>query len=174
MIRTTIGNGETLAGVPVTMAQFSETIVVEAAQAEVWRLLADIGSIGVWNPGVISSYQLGEEPVTLGSRRYCDLGGRDYLAESVAEFEPERRITMRIDQTNLPFSEAVIRFTLEPLAERTRVTVAPDYSLKFGPIGMLIDLVLVRRAYRNGMRALLRGLKRHVESATQTDSAEVH
>ena len=43
------------------------------------------------------------------------------------------------------------------MAERTRVTVAPDYRLKFGPIGMLMDVVLVRRAYRNGMRALLRG-----------------
>ena len=59
------------------------------------------------------------------------------------------------------------------MAECTGVTVAPDYRLKFGPIGVLMAVGLVRRAHRNGMRALLRGLKRHVESATQTDSAEV-
>ena len=53
-------------------------------------------------------------------------------------------------------------------------TLKPDYRLKFGPIGVLMDLVLVRRAYCNGMRSLLRGLKRHFELATQSDFAEFH
>jgi hypothetical protein len=43
------------------------------------------------------------------------------------------------------------------------VTVAPDYSLKGGIVGVLMDTLVVRRMYVRGMEAMLSGLKKHVE-----------
>ncbi len=99
----------------------------------------------------------------IGAARHCDLGGRNYLDEQVVEWEEGGALTMRIVGTNLPFARADIRFVLEARNGTTVVTVTPDYRLKYGVLGSLLDVIYVRRTYRKGMDALLQGLKRHVE-----------
>ncbi len=146
------------------MASFVTSTVIEAPHEQVWAALADIGSIHVWNPGVEDSHTTSTADSGLGATRHCDLGGKNYLHEEVVEFDQGRRLTMRITDTNMPFDHADIRFRLRPDGDATHVSVSPVYRLKFGPIGALMDRLFVRRTYTKGMKALLRGLKRHVEA----------
>ena len=92
------------------------------------------------------------------------------LAEQVVEFEPATAITFRITESTLPFKTADIAFTLTDGGQqaRTELTVSPTYTLKYGPLGRILDTVAVRRTYRAGMRELLEGLKRHVERNNRT------
>ena len=156
-------NGRTNEYVGAGMASFVTSTVINAPHDQVWAALADIGTIHVWNPGVNDSHTTSDADSGLGATRHCDLGGKNYLNEEVVEFDEGERITMRIVDTNLPFDRADIRFRLRTEGDATHVSVAPDYRLKFGPIGALMDRVYVRRTYEKGMKALLRGLKRHVE-----------
>ena len=144
---------------------FSESTMIKTAPADVWHVLADIGSISDWNPGVKESHVINQSASGVGTQRYCGLGGRNYLHESVVGMEEARSLTMRIDETNLPFKSADIRFTLEPVGAGTWVTVSPEYELKYGVFGRLLDRVMIRTKYRRGMAALLRGLKDQVENA---------
>ena len=146
------------------MSQFSTETTINAPLAEVWRVLADIGTIAKWNPGVITSHNTSESRAGLGATRHCDLGGRNYLDEAVVHWEPQEALTMRITGTNLPFAAADIRFTLREENGATAVTVSPIYKLKMGPLGALLDKVYVRNNYRQGMEALLAGLKAYVEA----------
>ncbi len=147
------------------MATFTETVTIHAPIGEVWDTLADVGSIHAWNPGVKDSYIITEATTGLGARRHCDLGGRNYLEESVVSFVEREQLTMRIDESNMPFARADITFDLLSHGDATQVSVTPDYALKYGPVGALMDRLAVRRIYRKGMASLLRGLKRHVETA---------
>ena len=70
---------------------------------------------------------------------------------------------MRVTGTNLPFKSADIRFVLENCDGSTTVCVSPEYALKYGFAGRLLDAIMINRVYRKGMRALLGGLKEHVE-----------
>ena len=148
------------------MATFTIERFIKAPVERVWEELAHIPSIHVWNPGVKHSYATSDEITGLGASRHCDLGGRNYLKESVVEFEEGQALTMRVDETNLPMASVDIRFRLRPQDEGTMVTLSPKYRLKFGPLGSLLDAVYVRRTYTNGMVALLAGLKEHIESGT--------
>ena len=126
------------------MATFETEIEIEAPIEQVWDVLADIGSIYEWNPGIRESHVTSDETTGLGATRFCDLGGKNYLDEQVVEFETCRKLTMRITGTNMPFKEANIHFTLEADGDHTRVTCAPDYALKYGPLGSLMDRFYVR------------------------------
>ncbi|MEM7344059.1 MAG: SRPBCC family protein [Chloroflexota bacterium] len=145
------------------MATFNEETTINAPIKDVWRVLADIGTISQWNPGVMESYVNTDQTTGVGAGRYCDLGGKNYLDETVVAWEENRALTMRIIGTNLPFKTADIRFTLRDEGDSTVVTVSPEYQLKFGPIGKAMDAMFVRRTYTNGMAKLLAGLKEHVE-----------
>jgi len=146
------------------MGTFAEQITVNAPKNAVWNVLADIGSIHQWNPGVVDSRTTTNGEIGLRSARRCELGGKNYLDEEVVEWVPKKALTMRIVATNLPFKTADIRFTLEGHGKETLVTVSPTYRLKFGLLGTLLDAVFVRSQYRKGMINLLRGLKQRVES----------
>jgi len=145
------------------VSRFSTNIRIERSAEEIWVVLADIGNISEWNPGVLSSHVTTEAKTGIGSGRHCDLGGKSYLDERVVEWEKGSRLTFQIIGTNLPFKNADIRFHLREDGGSTVVTVSPDYSLKFGLLGRVLDAVFIRRMYSKGMKALLKGLKKHVE-----------
>jgi len=146
------------------MSSFTTEITINATGDEVWNALADIGNIYQWNPGVIDSHLTTDEAYGIGAGRHCDLGGKNYLDEKVVEWEDGKRLTMRIVGTNLPFRTVDIRFTLRPEDGGTVVSLSPDYELKYGPVGKLMDVVYVRGTYTKGMEALLKGLKDYVEA----------
>ena len=146
------------------MSSFTESIEIFASPERVWEVLADIGSICDWNPGVEHSEQTSPGDVGVGATRRCELGGKNYLHEEVVAFEPFHSLTIRITDTNLPFDSAIIRFALEPDGRDTKVSVSPDYQLKFGIFGRILEKLMVRKQYRKGMRGLLSGLKDHAEA----------
>jgi uncharacterized protein YndB with AHSA1/START domain len=146
------------------MASFEETITIDAPVETVWATLADIGSISEWNPGVRDSRATGDSPTGLGATRRCDLPAGRYLDEEVVEFVDGEALTMRITDSNVPM-DAQIRFTIAATGDATLVTVAPEYSMKYGPLGAVMDRLGGRRMYRKGMHDLLEGLKNHVEGA---------
>ncbi|MFQ5890924.1 MAG: SRPBCC family protein [Gemmatimonadota bacterium] len=145
------------------MGSFSVMRTIDAPAQDVWAVLAEIGEIHAWNPGVESSRLTTEQKEGVGAGRHCDLSGRNYVDEEVVEWQPGERLTMRVIGTNLPFKIAEIHFLLRAQDGSTAVTVSLEYDLKFGVAGKLLDLLLVRRIYERGMGALLSGLKREVE-----------
>ena len=141
------------------MGEFEEQIIVSASQDKVWNVLADIRNIYLWNPGVVRSRLTTHGEVRVGACRHCNLGGKNYLNEEVIEFEKPHRLTMRINETNLPFKEAEIRFTVEIQGDKTLVRVSPKYQLKFGLLGGILDTIMVRSQYRKGMQEIVAWIK---------------
>lgn len=146
------------------MGTFTVNTKINAPVEEVWQALGAIGDIHLWNPGVKASHLTSSSEAGLGATRYCDLGGRSYLEEEVVAWQPNKKLTMRIIDTNMPFVTADIRFALKPDGETTAVTLSPLYTLKFGPLGQLLDRIYVKNTYQKGMLALLAGLKKYVEN----------
>ena len=147
------------------MATFERRIEIAAPPERVWGILADIGTIAEWNPGVLASHWTSEQREGVGGARHCDLGKGNYLDEETVAWEPGRALTLRIVGTNLPFKSADIRFRVAADGQGSVVTVSPLYELKYGLLGRVLDQVFVRKAYTRGMEALLAGLKRHAEAS---------
>ena len=151
------------------MAHFSTQIRINATAEEVWEVLADIGGIYKWNPGVAYSYSTSEKNSGEGASRHCDLqspGGKSigYLEELAFDWREGEGYKIDIYESSFPIERNVVEFTLRADGDGTIVSVSPDYQLKFGPIGALVDRLILGRQMRKGMENLLAGLKYHVET----------
>ena len=160
--------GLSRAGLGAGLSSFVVSTVIDAPVPSVWQVLADIGNIDRWNPGVKAS-RLTSEKRGRGGSRHCDLRNDSYLAEEVVVWQPEKQLTMRITATNLPFAGADIHFKLEPTPAGTRVEVKPEYRIKYGVVGEILNYVLIQKSYCKGMQALLAGLKDYVEASRNED-----
>ena len=147
------------------MAKFSAQIRINAPKEKVWEVLSDFGGIYRWNPGVRHSYSTSDSKNgTLATRRCELLKGDDYLDERILEWLDGERFKVEIYETNLPLHRNVVEFSIEAADGGTVVSVAPDYVLKYGLLGRLINQIVVRRKFKQGMEDLLTGLKYHIET----------
>ena len=147
------------------MAHFSTQIRIHATKETVWEVLADFGGIYRWNPGVRYSYSTSESSHGLFATRHCELlTGDDYLDEQILEWRDGQSFKVEIYETNLPLHRNVVEFSVVAEGSGTIVTVAPDYTLKYGLLGWLMNQLVVRRKFQKGMEDLLTGLKYHIET----------
>ena len=146
------------------LSSFESRAVVNASAADVWAVLMDYGNIFKWNPGVNHSRLLTEGEIDVGSLRRCDIGS-NYLNEEIIDLEVMKKITISVTETDMPFQKVLIHFELIPINNlSTQVIVKPEYSLKYGWIGELLDSLFINKQYKKGMYGLLEGLKQHAES----------
>lgn len=151
------------------MPRFSTTVSIDAPKQRAWEVLADLGSIYKWNPGVSQSHTTSPDTGGEGATRHCDLqnskgGSIGYLEERAFDWREGEGFTIDVYESNLPIKRNHVRFDLESSGGTTIATITPDYELKFGPLGVLADLLVGRRQLRKGMAGLAAGLKYHVET----------
>ena len=147
------------------MPRITATAKINASKEQVWEVLADLGAIYKWNPGVSKSYLTSGLAQGDGAERHCDLGTKgDFLKERALDWREGEGFKIEVYDTNLPLKRNVVTFSLQSDGEGTVVSVSPDYELKFGPIGVVMDLLFARRQLRRGMEDLVAGLKYHVET----------
>ena len=145
------------------MGYFSVQTKIDAPKEKVWEVLADLGSIYKWNPGV--SHSTSESTQGEGATRHCDLQNPSgYLEERATNWREGEGFTIDIYESNFPIKRNLVQFSVEANGNGTIVKVAPDYQFKFGPIGSLLDRLILGRQLRKGMANLLAGLKYHVET----------
>lgn len=137
---------------------------IDAPPAQVWAVLADFPNVYRWNPGVERSHATSDHDTGAAATRRCDLFDGGYLEERIIDFDPDRSMVVDIFETSLPLVRNVVTFTVAPRGTGSSVGCSADYSLKYGPLGVLLDWIVGRRQARNGFRDMLHGLKYHVET----------
>ena len=58
----------------------------------------------------------------------------------------------------------MVQFSLRADGSDTVVEVSPEYQLKFGVLGVVMDRLSFNRQFRKGVTGLLTGLKYYVET----------
>ena len=147
------------------MGSYTTRTRIDAPKEKVWEVLAEIGDIYKWNPGVANSYHTSDSGRGEGATRHCDLQRKgDYLKERAIDWREGEGFKIDIYETNLPIKRNVVTFKTQADGDGTIVEVSPEYDLKFGPIGALLDMLVVRGQIEKGMDDLLAGLKYHIET----------
>ena len=147
------------------MTTLSSEIRIDAPKENVWRILADFGAVQNFAANVSRSYYTSDTKEGFGVTRHCDLQNPSgYVEERVTEWREGDGYTFDIYESNAPLKRAAIDISLKRNGARTMVTATLDYQLKFGPIGSLLDLLIVRQQFRKGISSPLAGLKHHVET----------
>ena len=147
------------------MNNMTITKTLNAPRSSVWAILADFSNVADWNPAVEKSHATSEAVGGVGATRHCDLAPMGTTEESVIGWEPEERIVIKVDDSELvPFKEATAIFALEGTDDTTDVTVSFEFAAEGDPqIGEEMEKQLAVQ-----FEGVLAGLEAAAKKATQS------
>ncbi len=143
------------------MSVASATRVIKANKKDIRAVLEDFGNIGQWSSNVVSSDWIGDAR-GVGMERHCDIGGGKFLKERVTELTNDKMV-IEFYEHNMPLKRGQATFALgKKSKEGVPVTFSVDYQLKFGPIGTLMDKMMVGKMYNKVANDMLEDLEKAV------------
>lgn len=155
------------------MNEVKGEIHIDAPAEKVWQVISDLAEVQNYADSVARSYYTSSERVGTGAARHCDLLPFGTVDEVITEWEEGRRYVYSIESGGgaPPFKEGFFEWAVRPDKHGSVVSISVRYRLKFGPIGALMDKLMVGPQFRKAMPNLLIGLKHYVETGEAIDKA---
>ncbi len=154
------------------MTVLENSIRINASREKVWSVLASLDALDQYDPGIRKSKIVSSQKEGLGAARQCDLTPGGWFKERVAEWRPHEGLAFELFECTLPVRRLKHSYTLTPDAGGTVVNQRMEYELKFGPLGRLMDVVMVRKKWNIGIQGFFAGLKRYVEAGARPSRAQ--
>ena len=153
------------------MTVLENQIRIEAPPEKVWSVLASLDALAAYDPGIAKSEIVSEAKQGPGAARRCDLAPGGWFKERVSAWRPNESLSFELYECTLPVRALRHSYTLVSEGGGTLVSQRMEYRLKFGPLGKLLDAMMVRRKWDAGIKSFFAGLKRYVETGRERDIA---
>jgi hypothetical protein len=130
----------------------------------VWALLADLEAVQHYNPGVRRAVIESSQRRGIGALRSCELVPKGRVVERVTHWEDGRAVGLEVTESDWPihFMRWVTR--LEPTSGGTRITQSLEYAVKFGPLGRLLDSLVMKRKLTAALDGVFASLVKRAET----------
>ena len=135
------------------------------APERVWALLSDLEAVQRYNPTVRTAAIEGGQRTGVGAMRVCQLEPSGRVVERVTHWEELRAVGFEVAASDWPihFMRWVTR--LEQHGAATRITQELEYRVKFGPMGWLLDRLVMERKLRATLDSVFASLVKLAERA---------
>ncbi|HEY2406155.1 MAG TPA: SRPBCC family protein [Polyangiaceae bacterium] len=153
------------------MTTLENSIFIAASPDQVWKVLARLDGLAEYDPAIAEARIETRERSGLLAERRCELKDGNWFRERVTAWEPERALAFELCECSFPVRSLAHRYQLTTENGGTRVEQRMQYELKLGPLGAVLDALLVRRQWNAGIRAFFAGLKDRVESPDEPRQA---
>jgi hypothetical protein len=136
------------------MTTIIHDIPAPCAPERIWALLADLEAVQRYNPTVKTAAIDGVQRTGVGARRVCELAPTGRVVERVTHWEERRAIGLEVAESDWPIR--FMRWVTEVEARDggSRITQRLEYEVKFGPIGWLLDRLVMKRKLRRTLDAV--------------------
>ena len=153
------------------MTSIHHEVHAACAPERVWALLADLEAVQRYNPGVRRAAIEGPQRTGVGARRSCDLLPKGRVVERVTLWEDGRAVGLEVAESDWPIRFMRWETRIEPQGSGARITQSLEYRLKFGPLGWLLDRVVMKRKLTATLDAVFASLVRNAERGASAQSS---
>jgi uncharacterized protein YndB with AHSA1/START domain len=145
------------------MTIISATREISAPASIVWGAIADIGGIHKWHPKVQQSPLLSANSQGIGASRRCEFYDNTSVVEEVIAWVEGESLTMELSEMSMPLNKAHATLRVTPKsASAAEISMEMDYAVKYGPLGWVMDAVMMRRMMGQMFDLILSGLDHHL------------
>lgn len=145
-------------------SELKHEIRVEAKAEKVWDVLANLENVQHYNPGVAKAAYISAARSGVGAARRCDLKDGTAIKETVIGWEANEAITMELTESPWPVKNMRWRTSLQTEGNATRVSQTLSYEMKMGPIGRILNALVMRNKMDKNLGEIFGSMKKYAES----------
>lgn len=147
------------------MTTIQHEIRANCPPSAVWRLLSDLEAVQRYNPGVERAAIHGNLAAGVGAMRVCQLKPKGRVLERVTHWEEGRAVGLEVTESDWPihFMRWVTR--IAPNGTGSTISQILVYKVKFGPLGWLLDKLVMRHRLKTTLDAVFGSLVEHAENS---------
>lgn len=145
------------------MTTIRHEVHAQCRPERVWALLADLEAVEGYNPGVRAARIEGSARSGVGAKRVCELHPKGRVVERVTVWEDEKALGLEVVESDWPIHFMRWVTKIEPRGEGTAITQDLEYRVKLGPLGWLLDRLMMERTLRTTLDSVFAGLVKHAE-----------
>lgn len=156
------------------MTRIIKKIKIDAPKEKVWNVVANLGGVQNYNPGVKKSFYYTDETNEVGAGRICEFYPMGKVDEKATTWKEGESYTLHVKPIeNLPFfKEGFALFTLKSDGNgSTYVETDFTYDTTTGVIGKLMNSIALKKNFSIGFEGILKGLKKHIEEGEIIENA---
>lgn len=147
------------------MATIHNEIVVNAPVEKIWEILTNLELLDKYDPTVKQSKALSENKSGLNAKRkVLMIDGKNWFDEKVTVFKPNLALTYQLTDCSFPISGLKHSYSFEKAGNQTKVKQVMEYTVKFGLLGKLLDILMIRKQSDAGIKKFFSGLKTYAET----------
>ena len=131
-----------------------------------WEKLRDLSRAVHYVPGLTGCTITTEQREGVGASRVVESAQAGAVNETVTQWREGQGFEIRLhkgDSPPFPFAEALFTYELVAQGEVCEIHTRMDYTLAYGVVGQLLDLLIVRRTMSKNIRAVAEGLAAYYE-----------
>lgn len=145
------------------MALIRHDVPAACPPERLWSLLADLEAVQRYNPGVRAASLRGPLRRGLGAERVCELAPGGRVVERVIRWEDGKAVGLELVESDWPVRWMRWVTRVEPAPGGSRVLQELEYAMKHGPMGWLLDRLVLRRKLARSIDEVLARLVRLAE-----------
>ena len=154
------------------MTTLKHEILINVPKSQVWDMIADLGGVVKFHPLVTKSYYVTDEKQGNGAARICELGPKNSVNETAIAWKEGESITLGVEfikGQKPPVDNFTGTILLKEQGSGTVAAMIIEFAPKFGPLGKLMDVTLLRPQFDKLIPKVLKGLKHHIETGETVD-----
>lgn len=147
------------------MTTLRHDVTARCPPERVWAILADLEAVAIYNQTIAAARIRGEARTGVGAERECDLKPSGRVVERVIAWDEGRAVGLEVVESDWPI--VFMRWTTRVDADEAgaRITQELTYQVKFGPLGWLLDNLVMRRKLTSTLDEVFANLVKAAEAA---------
>lgn len=154
------------------MTSLRHEVYAACPPERVWALLSDLEAVQHYNPGVRRAAIEGTQRAGVGARRSCELVPKGRVVERVTHWDENRALGLEVAESDWPIHFMRWVTYVEPSGDGTRIFQSLEYEVKFGPLGWLLDHLVMRSKLSHALDEAFASLARHAEASASQGEAQ--
>lgn len=129
-----------------------------------WAAMAeDFGGIYKYHPRVKHSPLISSTTLGLGTARRCEFVDGSKVDEEIVGWDKEKELRIALTNAAMPLTDISATIRFRAIDEHScTVSFTMMYTPKFGPLGWVMDRLMLRPMMRKILQQVLDGLDRHL------------
>jgi len=147
------------------MTTLHHQIKINASPEKVWKVLANLEDVQLYNPLVGKTIYISQNKEGVGAARHCDFKPKGFSKERVTDWMPNKMLGMEVVESSFPMKYTQWKTHLTADGNGTLVSQDLEYEMKFGLFGDLMNSLLMKNKYNAILQSIFDGLKKHIEKS---------